>query len=119
MTQLDNTTTLTARHQFFISVIQPDFEYAASTFVPTMSAAQKNGFNYSALEWFASSLTQLGVQSRTCTKESLFDDDDVKSFSKEISQAIREGLRRSLSKSVQASDPTASPPRKEPPKPWR
>ena len=25
----------------FISVIQPDFEYAASTFVPTMSAAQK------------------------------------------------------------------------------
>ena len=66
-----------------------------------------------------SSLTQLGVQSRTCTKESLFDDDDVKSFSKEISQAIREGLRRSLSKSVQASDPTASPPRKEPPKPWR
>ena len=34
--------TPTARRQFFISVIQPDFEYAASTFVPTMSAAQKN-----------------------------------------------------------------------------
>ena len=32
----------TARRQFFISVVQPDFEYAASTFVPTMSAAQKN-----------------------------------------------------------------------------
>ena len=35
-------TSPTARRQFFISVIQPDFEYAASTFVPTMSAAQKN-----------------------------------------------------------------------------
>ena len=34
--------TPTARRQFFISVIQPDFEYAASTFVPTMSATQKN-----------------------------------------------------------------------------
>ena len=34
--------TPTAGRQFFISVIQPDFEYAASTFVPTMSAAQKN-----------------------------------------------------------------------------
>ena len=69
-----------------------------------------------------SSLTQLGVQSRTCTKESLFDDDDIKSFSKEMSQAILEGLRRSLSESVdvqQANDSTASPPRKKPPKPWR
>ena len=65
-----------------------------------------------------SSLTQLGVQPRTCTRESLFDDDDVKSFSKEFLQAFREGLRRSLSESVQqASDPTASPPRKKPPKP--
>ena len=34
--------TPTARRQFFVSVIQPDFEYAASTFVPTMSTAQKN-----------------------------------------------------------------------------
>ena len=34
--------TPTARRQFFISVIQPDFEYAASKYVPTMSAAQKN-----------------------------------------------------------------------------
>ena len=69
-----------------------------------------------------SSLTQLGVgaQSRTSTRESFLDDDDVKSFSKEFSQAFREGLRRFLSESVQqASDPTASPPRKKPPKPWR
>ena len=34
--------TPTACRQFFVSVIQPDFEYAASTFVPTMSTAQKN-----------------------------------------------------------------------------
>ena len=34
--------TPTARCQFFISVIQPDFEYASSTFGPTISAAQKN-----------------------------------------------------------------------------
>ena len=34
--------TPTACRQFFISVVQPDFEYAASTFVSTMSAAQKN-----------------------------------------------------------------------------
>ena len=67
-----------------------------------------------------SSLTQLGAQSRTCTRESFLDDDDVKSFSKEFSQAFREELRRFLSESVQqASDPTASPPRKKPPKPWR
>ena len=35
---------ITSAHpnSFFISVIQPDFEYAASTFVPTMSAAPKN-----------------------------------------------------------------------------
>ena len=32
-----------ARRKLFLSVIQPDFEYAASTFILTMSAANHEG----------------------------------------------------------------------------